>query len=182
MFKLYRSKILVALAIFILINTISLPKSLADSPTIIHTPPQAIPAVGEMMDILVQLDKTKTFDNKLLGSFIIDGKISEIILPFATLDNYERPTYSFKIVAPFRSLSYFFRLQTNDKPVTSERYYLVRDCKANLDPDVSTEKIDELPVSELSDKADNLERQREAYNQSIKLLNEIDELLKEVVK
>jgi hypothetical protein len=154
-----------------------------DEISLVHNPPKELPAVGDSIEMTLQLKNTQTFDYQLLGTFVIDGKISEMLNPFATLDNYERPTYNFKIISPVKSLSYSFKLYgPNGQRIESEIYTIARECIANLNPDVSIDNIDKIGIEELSDKADNLERQREAYSESIKLLIEIDELLQDMTK
>ena len=98
---------------------------------IIHRPfeSSAIPAVGTLMRLSVELANTYDIETKvrLVGSK--DNRFIDIAFPRGALNNLDRPTFSVEIPSPIAAMTYQFIVHQRDGSLTSSRKFLLKRTK-----------------------------------------------------
>ena len=158
-------------------------ETVEEKPVIIHSPAAAelLPFPGKPVTLTVKLKNTRDTSYKLRAYFSIDGKLTEIPVAEASLDDNDHPTYTVNTYSPIAEISYQFLLIGKDGSVIpSTRYVIRRKCIPKL-------FVDEAKVEQNSDskeymknlvvQAQSLEDTLAAYDSAFKLIDEISSLL-----
>ena len=148
---------------------------------IFHKPFKAkmLPAPGNTVEINARLSGTKSTSMDLRAFMVLDGKFMDIPASKAFLNEYDTPVYQFKVHSPLAEVTYQFILTTKDSSrIVSKRYTLRRQCIPNINlPDINEEMSVDEHAQALVTKAEVYERQIQAYNTALDLLEEISETL-----
>lgn len=147
--------------------------------SLLHQAPStnAIPPVGSLMRIQVELRNTVDITAKirLVGSK--DGRFIDIAFPKGALNSADHPTFFVEIPSPVAAMTYQFVVRQPDGSVTtSNRYVVKRNCIQNYAvdiPDTSGSAAYSREVAKLVARANELERDTASLEASLKLLEEM---------
>lgn len=177
---------IVALITLLLSSSISPPATLAQdseapAPRVVHTPPDPgrLPPPGTPLQIEATILNSSQVSQRLRVIAIEDGELFDFSEIEGIVDVHDNPHYIIPFYAPVRELSYqFFLYDKSGKVIPSQRFSLTRNCLP------ATELVS-LPVPDdkkndattLANVAARLEKEIEAYENSVKLLNELEQEL-----
>jgi len=147
--------------------------------TVAHQPPRvdAIPAIGTLMPIQVELRNTFDIESKirLVGSK--DGRFIDIAFPRGALNSADQPTFKIEIPSPVAAMTYQFVIHQRDGSLSaSERFVIKRRCIQNYTvavPEDAPNAEFRREVSSLVSQAKNLERDTASLESSLRLLEQI---------
>lgn len=152
---------------------------------LVHSAPKVeeLPLPGRPLTLNVRLSGTKNTDLKLRTLVVRDGRTIDTFAPSAELNERDEPVYRISTYSPLAELSYQFVLyRENGSIEASPRYRIRRPCLPNVEL-TSTEKVGEgsgeARVVALVEQAKGLDRDLEAYERALLILDEIKTLVKE---
>lgn len=166
-----------------LILLLSIDRPLAepsDNVRILHRPTrsESIPAIGNPMNITVELLNTTDIDAnlRLIGSK--DGRFIDITFPRGALNDLDRPTFELEMPSPVAAMSYQFVVKPEGSKsfTTSDRYILKRDCMQNFKvavPENESNSAFRTEVSTMISQANLLERDTASLEASLKIVEEL---------
>ncbi len=167
-------KKLFVLTIFILLFPVS-SFSITEKDIFRNPPlPSSFDMAGRTMILQAKLANTRNVNNKLKLLILIDDKFLEVVSEDVRWDEFDRPTYDFKIYYPNRYIKYNFILDTFSSTGESMRYvsrnYIVeRRCKLNA-PSQSND-----PVVKGFEESKNAERTLHVSEDVYNILKEFKE-------
>jgi hypothetical protein len=176
-------KNITTLAAVLIVTLLSIDRSLGDprdNIKILHRPAksESIPAIGNPMNINVELLNTTDVDAnvRLIGSK--DGRFIDITFPHGALNDFDRPVFELEIPSPVAAMSYQFVVKTQGSKgfTTSDRYILRRSCMQNFKvevPDNEPNSAFRTEVSTMISQANLLERDTASLEASLKLIEEL---------
>jgi hypothetical protein len=179
------SAVICGLLLFCMFALESLAQSSTGNPTLSHTPPYGtdLPFPGKLMSLEAKLLNTKQTNRKLRVLIVRDGRLLDLSTDGALLNERDIPTYKFTIYSPLAEISYQFILYNPDGTVTTSRRYSVRrDCLPNVEltgvkPD--SELSADEKIAALAHQSRGLDRDLEAYERALGLLEELRTIIKE---
>jgi hypothetical protein len=143
---------------------------------------QQLPLPGTEVELAVSLKNTRDLDRPLRAIVVRDGQRSEEIIPKATFNFKEEPTYKLVTESPLGELSYQFILYLGDGTAqASERYVVRRPCLPDVSIAPSSPGSDvqgDQRVLDMIQAKDALEREIKVYEHTRATLVELKELLK----
>jgi hypothetical protein len=178
----------IAVALGVTTGAVGVANALAQeqsSISIEHQPPRAeqLPFPGQPVVLDVAIRGTRAFTDPLRVLATIDGKLIDMRAEKSTLTEYDVPVYQVTLHAPVAALSYQFLLYRKDGTfISSDRFEVQRACLPSLavstsdttPPGTGAEKVSALEVE-----AKRLERDGQGYRRTLKLLQQLQDHLKE---
>jgi len=169
--------------IFILSFAFIVSNAFAKEIPFFHKPvaPEAMPAPGRNLTLLLLLPKTKDLSIKVRAHVIIDGEALDVTLS-GSLDEQDRTFFKADLRAPISELAYTFYISApDDKIIKSDEYRILRPCIPNQKlTEVSLAK-DLTPIEqahEFVNKTKSLEYDIDSYSQALDVLKSLEEELK----
>lgn len=144
---------------------------------------QNLPMPGAPFVIKAKLSNTKDTERRMRAFIIRDGRVTDVAPLKAYLDAYDQPTYEIQMYAPLAELTYQLILYNPDGTFTSsQRISVRRPCVPFID--LSKIKLEpksqgEARLETLVKLSRGLEREISAYDISLKIIEDLQEKLKQ---
>ena len=151
----------------------------------LHSAPslEKLPYPSQDLELVAKIKGTKDTEATLKIVVVRDGRSMEVLAQPGYLDEHDIPTYKTVIPSPVVEFSYHFILTSKDGSiVTSPNYFVKRDCIPNIElsqPKVPEEVIGNARLQELVASSKSLENDLSGYDSVIKLLEEIQRIVKQ---
>lgn len=141
-------------------------------------------APGKEIILLAHLKNTRQTGFKVRCLLSRDGRLMELPLERAFRNEYDVPTFEFKLTAPLAGATYYFVLyKGSGPPLVSERFIMQRECVPKVDlTDLNPggdEPTGEKHLLHIRDQARGLEQDLVDYENAVRLLQELKGLLGE---
>lgn len=135
------------------------------------------------MVLSAELQHTRDVDRGVRLLLVRDGRVVDVPILRSYLNEKDRPTYEYKLLAPLAEISYqFFLADASGSAVTTPRYTVRRKCLPSLKLTSTKSDGDSeqgQKAAALAAKAEALDQEIKQYDSAIAALDELEKLLKE---